>query len=38
VAAYISVRFLVRFFQPRNLLPFAVYCLVVGALCVVRFA
>ena len=38
VAAYISVRFLVRFFETRNLLPFAVYCLVVGALCVVRFA
>jgi undecaprenyl-diphosphatase len=38
LAAYISVRFLVRFFETRNLLPFAVYCLVVGALCVVRFA
>src|SRR5262249_20364298 len=27
VAAYISVRFLMRFFETRNLLPFAIYCL-----------
>jgi undecaprenyl-diphosphatase len=38
VASYISVRFLVRFFETRNLLPFAVYCVVVGAACIVRFA
>jgi undecaprenyl-diphosphatase len=37
-ASYLSVRFLVRFFETRNLLPFAVYCLVAGALCIVRFA
>ncbi len=38
IAAYISVRFLMRFFETRNLLPFAVYCLVFGGLSVIRFA
>lgn len=38
VTAYLSVRFLTRWFTTRTLTPFAVYCLVVGALCVVRFA
>jgi len=30
VAAYISVRFLDRYFRTRTLTPFAVYCVVVG--------
>ncbi|MDX6310371.1 MAG: undecaprenyl-diphosphatase [Nocardioidaceae bacterium] len=38
IAAYLSVRFLVKYFQTRTLQPFAIYCLVVGALCTVRFA
>jgi undecaprenyl-diphosphatase len=38
VGAYISVRFLVRWFKTRTLWPFAVYCLVAGALSIVRFA
>ncbi len=38
VAAFVSVRFLVRFFETRNLLPFAIYCLIAGAISVVRFA
>ena len=38
VAAYLTVRFLVRYFQTRTLIPFAVYCLVAGALCTLRFA
>jgi undecaprenyl-diphosphatase len=38
VAAYISVRFLVRYFRTRTLTPFAIYCLVVGAASVARFA
>jgi undecaprenyl-diphosphatase len=38
IAAYLSVRFLVRYFQTRTLLPFAVYCLLAGAFCTVRFA
>ncbi|HEY3336315.1 MAG TPA: undecaprenyl-diphosphate phosphatase [Candidatus Limnocylindrales bacterium] len=37
IAAYLSVRFLSRWFQRRTLLPFAVYSLVVGMLAVVRF-
>ena len=38
VAAYISVKFLVRFFETKTLFPFAVYCLVAGALLTLRFA
>ena len=38
IAAYLSVRFLTRWFLTRTLMPFAIYCLVVGALAIVRFA
>jgi undecaprenyl-diphosphatase len=38
VAAYLSVRFLVRYFQTRTLIPFAIYCLVAGAASVIYFA
>ena len=38
VAAYVSVRFLTRYFTTRTLTPFAIYCLVVGALAIIRFA
>ena len=37
-AAYVSVRFLVRYFSSRNLTPFGIYCLVAGAICIIRFA
>jgi undecaprenyl-diphosphatase len=37
IAAYLSVRFLVRWFQTRTLTPFAIYCLVFGALSLIRF-
>jgi undecaprenyl-diphosphatase len=37
ITAYLSVRFLVRWFQTRTLTPFAVYCLVFGALSMIRF-
>jgi len=30
VGAYLSVRFLVRYFQTRTLTPFAIYCVVFG--------
>ena len=30
IAAYLSVRFLERYFRTRTLTPFAIYCLVVG--------
>jgi undecaprenyl-diphosphatase len=38
IAAYGAVRFLVRFFETRTLLPFAIYCLVAGGVSVLRFA
>lgn len=38
VAAYLSTRFLVRFFETQSLTPFGIYCLAAGAFCVVRFA
>lgn len=37
VAAYVSVRFLTRYFETRTLTPFAVYSLLAGAFCLVRF-
>jgi undecaprenyl-diphosphatase len=37
-AAYLSVRFLTHYFTTRTLLPFAIYCLVAGALAIIRFA
>jgi undecaprenyl-diphosphatase len=37
VTAYLSVRFLMRYFETKTLTPFAVYCLLVGALGVVYF-
>jgi undecaprenyl-diphosphatase len=37
VTAYLSVRFLVRYFETRTLMPFAIYSLVVGAASVFRF-
>ncbi len=37
LAAYASVRFLSRYFATRTLRPFAVYCLVAGAMSVVWF-
>jgi undecaprenyl-diphosphatase len=38
VAAYLSVRFLMRYFQTRTLTPFAIYCVVFGAASFFRFA
>jgi undecaprenyl-diphosphatase len=37
IASYVSVRFLVRWFQTRTLTPFAIYCLAFGILSVLRF-
>jgi len=36
--AYVSTRFLVRFFRTQTLWPFGVYCLVAGIACMIRFA
>ena len=38
VTAYLSVRFLVRYFETRTLTPFAVYCLIAGAVSIAHFA
>jgi undecaprenyl-diphosphatase len=38
VAAYLSVRFLMRWFQTRTLTPFAIYCVVFGAASIFHFA
>jgi undecaprenyl-diphosphatase len=38
IAAYASAKFLVKWFQTRTLTPFAIYCLVFGAFCVVYYA
>jgi undecaprenyl-diphosphatase len=38
IAAYASVRFLVRWFQTRTLTPFAIYCLAFGLLSILRFS
>ena len=36
-AAAISVRFLMRYFETRTLIPFAVYCFVAGLACTIYF-
>lgn len=38
VAAYLSVRFLDRWFQTRTLTPFAIYCLLAGGVSLLYFA
>ena len=38
VAAYISVKFLTRYFTTRTLTPFAIYCLVGGAISIGWFS
>ena len=35
--AYLSVRFLTRYFENRSLRPFGLYCLTVGTACLVWF-
>ena len=37
IAAYIAVKFLMRYFETRTLTPFAVYSLVVGGICAIGF-
>ena len=38
VSSYFSVRFLMRFFETRTLIPFAVYCLAAGIAASIYFA
>ncbi len=37
ITAFVSVRFLVKYFETKTLTPFAIYCLVVGAASILRF-
>ncbi len=37
VAAYLSTKFLVRYFETKSLTPFGIYCLIFGAFCLVYF-
>ena len=38
IAAYVAVRFLMKYFETRTLTPFAIICLVEGAVCTLGFA
>ena len=38
IAAYLSTRFLLRFFQTRTLTPFAIYSVAMGVICIAVFA
>ena len=38
LTAYVSVRFLMRYFETRTLIPFAIWCLAFGAACSIYFA
>jgi undecaprenyl-diphosphatase len=38
LASYVSVKWLTRYFETRTLTPFAIYCLVAGVICIIRFA
>jgi undecaprenyl-diphosphatase len=38
VTAYLSVRFLMRYFETNRLTPFAIYCVVAGTACSIYFA
>jgi len=38
ITAYVSVRFLVRYFETRTLTPFAIYSLIVGLISIAHFA
>ncbi|HVM65021.1 MAG TPA: undecaprenyl-diphosphate phosphatase [Acidimicrobiales bacterium] len=37
ISGYISVRWLMRYFETRTLTPFAVYCLIMGGVCAIGF-
>ena len=38
LTAYLSVRFLVRYFETNRLTPFAIYCTVAGALALIALS
>lgn len=38
VTAYLSIRFLMRYFETHTLKPFAIYCMIAGAVSLIHFA
>lgn len=38
IVAYLSVRFLMRYFETRTLTPFGIFCLIEGIACTIGFA
>ena len=38
IAAFLTVRFLMKYFETRTLTPFAIFCLLEGAACTIGFA
>ena len=38
LASYVSIKFLTRYFETRTLTPFAIYSLIAGTTCIIRFA
>jgi undecaprenyl-diphosphatase len=38
LASYVSIKWLTRYFETRTLTPFAIYSLVAGVICIIRFA
>jgi undecaprenyl-diphosphatase len=38
IAAFVSVKWLTRYFETRTLIPFAIYCLAAGIFCIAWFA
>ena len=38
LAAFVSVKFLLKYFETRTLTPFAIYCVLFGAAMAIRFA
>jgi undecaprenyl-diphosphatase len=38
LASYVSIKFLTRWFETRTLTPFAIYSLIAGIGCIIRFA
>jgi undecaprenyl-diphosphatase len=38
LASYASVKWLTRYFETRTLIPFAIYSLLAGTICIIRFA
>ncbi len=37
-ASYVSIKWLTRYFETRTLTPFAIYSLIAGVICIIRFA